>query len=59
MCSYILYMSFVWPHLSATLSYNLNVSSLRFDLGIGVPKAGVMAVLHSTPNLSMAVTNVT
>ena len=52
-------LSFVWPHLSATLSNNLSVSPLTVDLGIGVPKPGVMAVLDSTPNLSMAVTKVT
>ena len=37
-------LSFGWPNLTATWSSNLIVSSLRVDLGISVPKAGVIAV---------------
>ena len=52
-------LSFVWPHLSAALSNNLSVSSLRVDLSIGVLTAGAMAVLDSMPNVYMAVIKLT
>ena len=51
-------VSFDCPNLVATLSSNFIVSLLRFVLGIGVPRDGVIAVLDSTPKVSMAVTKV-
>ena len=45
-------------YLELRSSSNLTVSLLRVDLGIGVPRVGVIAILDSMPKVSMAVTKV-